>query len=74
MKKFMAVLLSAVMLTLSLSSCGEAKSKNPERPDDIPMQETSDRHPGMPPGTQADPTAGSRRSHRDPAFSDPPGR
>ena len=41
MKKFMAVLLSAVMLTLSLSSCGEVKSKNPERPDDIPMQETS---------------------------------
>ena len=41
MKKFIAVFLAAVMLTLSLSSCGEVKSKNPERPEDIPMQETS---------------------------------
>ena len=41
MKKFTAALLSAVLLALSLSSCGDVASKNPTRPDDIPGQEAA---------------------------------
>lgn len=41
MKKVISLLLAVTLLALSLASCGEVKSKNPSRPDDIPIQDTS---------------------------------
>ena len=41
MKKLVSLLLAVTLMALSLASCGEVKSKNPSRPDDIPMQDTT---------------------------------
>ncbi len=41
MKKFIAALLAAALIAVSMSSCGEVQSKNPEKPDNIPTADTT---------------------------------